>query len=61
MPKSIVLIAAQCIFRRDAWNGEIEVANLHGQEWRKEAADSVARLRKLNPHRVLLSHDRAIE
>ena len=56
-----VLIAAQCIFRRDAWHGETEPANLHGEEWRAEAADSVARLRELNPHRVLLSHDLAIE
>ena len=56
-----VLIAAQCIFRRDAWHGDTEIANLHGQEWREDAANSIARLRELNPRRVLLSHDLAIE
>jgi N-acyl homoserine lactone hydrolase len=56
-----LVIAAQCIFRRDAWDGEIEMANLHGHEWRDQAADSVARLRALKPDRVPLSHDMAIE
>lgn len=56
-----LVIAAQCIFRRNAWHGEIEMANLHGHEWRDQAADSVARLRALKPDRVLLSHDVAIE
>lgn len=56
-----VLIAAQCIFRRDAWNLGVEDANLHGSEWREEAADSLERLRLLSPHRVLLSHDLAVE
>jgi N-acyl homoserine lactone hydrolase len=55
-----VLIAAQCIFRRNAWDGEIETANLHAPEWQDQAAESVARLRALNPDHVLLSHDRAI-
>jgi N-acyl homoserine lactone hydrolase len=58
--ESTVLIAAQCIFRREAWSGEVEGANLHGPEWREEAADSVERLRRLNPQRILLSHDVAI-
>ncbi|MGB8860553.1 MAG: MBL fold metallo-hydrolase [Ilumatobacteraceae bacterium] len=56
-----VLIAAQCIFRRAAWHGEVEAANLHGVEWHAEAAASLARLRALRPHRVLLSHDLAVE
>ena len=56
-----LVIAAQCIFRRDAWFGEIEDANLHSPEWRNQAADSVARLRALNPDRVLLSHDLGIQ
>lgn len=55
------LIAAQCIFRRDAWHGDIEGTNLHAPEWHDQAAESVARLRALNPHRVLLSHDIGIE
>lgn len=58
--EGVVLIAAQCIFRRDAWNGGIEAANLHNDEWRAEAAHSVARLQALHPRRVLLSHDHAI-
>lgn len=58
--EGVVLIAAQCIFRRDAWNGGIEAANLHDDEWRAEAAHSVARLQALHPRRVLLSHDHAI-
>ena len=55
-----VVIAAQCIFRRDAWNGTIETSNLHDDDWRTEAAQSVARLQALHPSRVLLSHDAAI-
>jgi hypothetical protein len=58
---STLVIAAQCIFRRDAWHGEIEMGNLQGHEWRGQAADSVARLQALKPDRVLLSHDVAIE
>jgi hypothetical protein len=56
-----VLIAAQCIFRRDAWNLGVEDANLHGSEWREAAANSLERLRLLSPHRVLLSHDLSVE
>jgi N-acyl homoserine lactone hydrolase len=57
----VVVIAAQCIFRREAWLGEAETSNLHGPEWHADAARSVARLRALQPTRVLLSHDAAIE
>lgn len=59
--EGVVVIAAQCIFRRDAWHGGIETANLHDDGWRAEAARSVARLHALRPDRVLLSHDHAIE
>lgn len=55
-----VVIAAQCVFRRDAWSDDVEEANLHGPEWRDQAANSVERLRRLHAHRVLLSHDLAI-
>ena len=55
-----VVIAAQCIFRRGAWNGEIERTNLHDEEWRLEAARSLARLQAMRPRRVLLSHDTEI-
>ncbi len=58
---SVVLIAAQCIFRREAWHGETEIANLHDPEWHADASASVARLRALQPRRVLLSHDLGIE
>ena len=53
----VVVIAAQCVFRRAAWHGEIEPSNLHGDSWRADATESVARLRSLQPRRVLLSHD----
>jgi N-acyl homoserine lactone hydrolase len=56
----VVVIAAQCVYRRAAWHGEIEPSNLHDEGWRIEAAESVARLRGLNPRRVLLSHDMPI-
>jgi N-acyl homoserine lactone hydrolase len=59
--EGVVVIAAQCIFRRDAWNGETEAANLHHADWRDVAAHSIARLQTLHPRRVLLSHDHAIE
>jgi N-acyl homoserine lactone hydrolase len=57
----VVVIAAQCIFRREAWLGQVESANLHGPEWQADAVRSVARLRALRPTRVFLSHDAAIE
>ena len=56
-----VVIAAQCIFSRTAWDGEIEATNLHAAEWRQQAEESVVRLRALHPCRVLLSHDVAVE
>ena len=57
----VVVIAAQCVFRRDAWHGEIETSNLHDDSWHADAIESVARLRALHPRRVLLSHDLPIE
>jgi N-acyl homoserine lactone hydrolase len=57
----VVVIAAQCVFRHSAWNGGIETANLHDDDWRAAAAESLARLHALRPQRVLLSHDRPIE
>ena len=59
--EGVVVVAAQCVFRRDAWNGGIEAANLYNDDWGAEAAHSIARLRALRPHRVLLSHDHAID
>ena len=53
----VVVIAAQCVYRRAAWHGEIEPSNLHDEAWRSAATESLARLRALNPRRVLLSHD----
>ncbi len=53
----VVVIAAQCIFRGDGWTGDLETSNLHDEDWRSEAAQSLARLRALNPQRVFLSHD----
>lgn len=53
----VVIIAAQCVFRRGAWDSEPELSNLHGDSWQQAAADSLRRLRALRPSRVLLSHD----
>jgi N-acyl homoserine lactone hydrolase len=57
----LVLIAAQCIYRADAWTGGVEANNLHDDSWREVAAESLARLRALRPATVLLSHDTSIE
>jgi N-acyl homoserine lactone hydrolase len=57
----VVVIAAQCIFRRDAWHSGVETANLHDDSWHAAAGESIARLRALRPRRVLLSHDLPIE
>jgi N-acyl homoserine lactone hydrolase len=59
----VVVIAAQCLFRASAWNelaDGVEVKNLHDDTWHAAAAESIDRLRSLNPDRVLLSHDVAI-
>jgi N-acyl homoserine lactone hydrolase len=59
----VVVIAAQCLFRASAWSelaDGVESKNLHDDTWHDAAAESIARLRSLNPDRVLLSHDVAI-
>ena len=57
----VVVIAAQCIFRRAAWHDGPEDSNLHDETWRTVAAESIERLRALQPRRVMLSHDVALE
>ena len=59
--KTTVVIAAQCLFRRSAWNGPAEDTNLHDPSWHGAADDSLRRLRSLRPARVLLSHDHAVD
>jgi hypothetical protein len=59
----VIVIAAQCLFRASAWSelaDGVEAKNLHDDTWHAAAAESIARLRSLNPDRVLLSHDVAI-
>ena len=56
-----VVIAAQCIFRRNAWHNEPEAANLHDPTWADAAAESLCRLRALRPATVLLSHDDGLD
>ena len=56
----VVVIAAQCIFRQEAWHAGPEATNLHDATWAADAAESLARLRALRPRRVLLSHDAPI-
>ena len=56
----VVVIAAQCVFRRSAWRDGAEAANLHDASWQDQARASVERLRALKPARVFLSHDEAV-
>ena len=58
---AVVVVAAQCLYRRTAWDTAPETGNLHDQSWLDAAADSLNRLRSLDPTRVLLSHDAPIE
>ena len=52
------LIAGQaCYCRADFDSGIIDPRELHSEEWRAAATDSLARLRALNPTHVYLSHD----
>lgn len=53
----VTVIAAQCIFRGDAWSTAAEETNLHDASWRGAADESLLRLRSLRPQRVLLAHD----
>ena len=57
----VVVIAAQCIFRRTAWRRTPEATNLHDDTGRDAANESLARLRALRPRLVLLSHDVPLE
>ena len=55
------IIAGQCVFRAAEWHDrEPSPANLSDTGHRLLAADSIARLRALQPTRVLLSHDESI-
>ena len=55
------IIAGQCLFKADEWNSATpNEANLHDEDHRKLAAESLARLRSLRPSAVLLSHDCAV-
>jgi N-acyl homoserine lactone hydrolase len=56
-----IVIAAQCLFRRTAWESSIETSNLHDESWRQAAEESVRRLREQRPTRVLLSHDAPLD
>ena len=55
------IIAGQCAFRAAEWHDrEPSPANLHDADHQLVAADIIARLRALQPTRVLLSHDESI-
>lgn len=56
--ESRVVIAAQCAFRSaELRTGELDEGNLHDASWRDAARESLARLRRLGPATVHLSHD----
>ena len=52
------IIAGQCVFRSTEWHDrEPAASNLHDNDHRIVAAESIARLRAMRPTTVLLSHD----
>jgi glyoxylase-like metal-dependent hydrolase (beta-lactamase superfamily II) len=56
-----VVLGAQCAFRaQEVSTGEPASTNLHDESWRDAARESLARLRRLGPATVQLSHDPAI-
>jgi hypothetical protein len=56
-----VVLGAQCAFRaQEVSTGEPASTNLHDESWRDAARESLARLRRLGPATVQLSHDPTI-
>jgi N-acyl homoserine lactone hydrolase len=53
-----VVLGAQCAFRaHEVSTGEPADTNLHDESWRAAARESLARVRRLGPATVQLSHD----
>ena len=56
-----LIFAGQCIFRATDWDSlDPPASNLHDENHREAAVESIVRLRALRPNVVYLSHDRAI-
>ncbi len=54
----VIVVSGQCVFRAAEWlANEPSTQNLHDEDHRTAAADSLARLRALRPSKVYFSHD----
>jgi N-acyl homoserine lactone hydrolase len=52
------ILGGQCCYEASAFEtGRVEADNLHSDAWGGAAHDSIERLRRLRPSRMLLSHD----